>query len=599
MIEKSVPWQGEFHEITVYQPSERPGFVAWVNAFSFGNGETGLAFDQVLRKKDPRFVPPRLEFGEAVGAPVSYGSVECGEEGLSAFRVYMRSADGVHFTETGRCPRTEGSFCHAGFPDGRILGFDVPRRNEKGDGWADHIRVSESIDGGSTWHVVRRLLEGNAPYLWRVRTLKNGEILLLASFYGTPWGPEKDRPTRNTMLPGETYINKIQTFFLTSPDGVHFSPPQYILPGIGAHEYDAVETDENTLLFIAGDVQGTPVGRQFVRRTPDGWINGPLLSIGRGAPEDPKENPQGGFVPETLIQEERTGTLVGFRRGKGYALSADQGENWTAIDMPGMRELPYQPVMLALPDGRIALYGHLGGDNAFGEKDMKMIAHVLSLSPDAHLPKCGTLTMEREKDREDKKYLNAFRVKLQGGDRPMSGKTVIFRFQAFWKKDGSVNTLPQKEAAFQVPSVTDENGIARAEAPWFDHRADIHLAYNADAIFEGDAECAPCSGPMMTVLALTPERHNPYPYDAYFAGGVLYLSPLLVKDLPDLPEILTAQVGDSPLLEDGLLPPEAVLRLERSGVLEKDGEQWLWIPSVHAPRPLHDVKIMSAGDQYI
>jgi hypothetical protein len=66
------------------------------------------------------------------------------------------------------------------------------------------------------------LLEGCAPYLWRAQA-QDGTLLLLLSLYGTPWGLGKQRSTRNTMLPGETYINKIQTCFLASKDGVHFT----------------------------------------------------------------------------------------------------------------------------------------------------------------------------------------------------------------------------------------------------------------------------------------------------------------------------------------------------------------------------------------
>ena len=72
-------------------------------------------------------------------------------------------------------------------------------------GWCDYLRVRESADGGATWRDVCRLLEGCAPYLWRVRRLKSGEIIVLASLYGTPWGPGRERATRNTMLPGESY----------------------------------------------------------------------------------------------------------------------------------------------------------------------------------------------------------------------------------------------------------------------------------------------------------------------------------------------------------------------------------------------------------
>ena len=54
------------------------------------------------------------------------------------------------------------------------------------------------------------------------------------------------------MLPGETYLNKIQTFLLHSRDGVRYSGPHYVLPGTGAHEYDMVELSDGTLLLLAG-----------------------------------------------------------------------------------------------------------------------------------------------------------------------------------------------------------------------------------------------------------------------------------------------------------------------------------------------------------
>ena len=123
----SVPWNGSCESYNVYTPEKRPGFVAWVTAFPYGDGSYGLCFDETVEEDDPDFVPPKLEFGEAVGAPVSYGSVECGDPHRRSYRVYLRTRDGKTFTETGRCPRREGSFCAAGFPDGRILGFDVPK----------------------------------------------------------------------------------------------------------------------------------------------------------------------------------------------------------------------------------------------------------------------------------------------------------------------------------------------------------------------------------------------------------------------------------------------------------------------------------------
>ena len=90
--------------------------------------------------------------GEAIGAPVSYCSAECGSADTVSERVYMASDDGgEHWYETGRCPLAEGSFLNAGFADGRLVGLDVGRVNAARTGWCDYIAVRESTDGGSTW----------------------------------------------------------------------------------------------------------------------------------------------------------------------------------------------------------------------------------------------------------------------------------------------------------------------------------------------------------------------------------------------------------------------------------------------------------------
>lgn len=592
--------QGEFVSRTVYAPKKHPGFTAWATAFSYGDGTVGLSFDEALEAENPDYYPVRLEFAEAAGIPVSYGSVESVCVDRRSFRVYLRSSDGLHFEETGRCARREGSLCNIGFPDGRLIGFDVPRTNEKGTGWSDFIRVRESLDGGNTWHDIRTLLNGTAPYLWRVRRLRCGTILVLASLYGTPWGQGCLRSTRNTMLPGESSESKVQPFFLTSEDGIHFSGPNYILPGIGAHEYDFAELPDGRLLFIAGDVQGTPVGRQFVRRTKDGWINGSLLPIYEGAPECPQKNPQGGYVPETLVWDEVSSCVVGYRRNRGFSISNDFGENWTQF-VPEVPAKPlYQPFLIQLSDGRLALYGHVGGDNAFGECDMTIEAQVFSAQSARHLPHAPMLSLERMQDAEKTHYINAFRARLTENGKPLAGCRVEFRFRVFWNDDGSVNMLPQELAPDRVTVCTDENGYAQACAARYDGVADIHLAYTADVICPPADNLRACQGPMMTVLALTPHRKKRYPYDAYFAGGILYLAPQLIQEYPQEVQQLcreAAQTGDP---DPQRLCQTLRSRLAACGVLKSGPDSRLhWISSVHAPCLVADVRVMPDGDWYL
>lgn len=596
----SIPWRGDFEQKLVYAPEKRPGFVAWVTAFPYGDGSIGISFDETLEAENPDFIPPRLEFAEAAGVLVSYCSVEGGSARQRSYRVYMRSVDGVNFTETGRCGRREGSLCNAGFPDGRIVGFDVPRYNDERTGWSDCIRVRESRDGGSTWTDVRRLLEGTAPYLWRVRCLRDGTLVVLASLYGTPWGPGRERATRNTMLPGETYQSKIQPFFLTSRDGREFSAPNYILPGIGAHEFDFVELPDGRLLFIAGDVQGTPVGRQFVTPSPDGWLNGTLYPICTGAPGDPVRDPQGGYVPETIAWDAQRGCIVGYRRNKCFSLSNDYGENWTRIEPDVPFDFLYQPYLLALDGGRLGLYGHVGGDNAFGENDMTIQAQVFAPECARDMPRAAQLSLERMLAPDGSGYINSFRARLTAGGRPLAGQEVEFRFNTYWNEDGSVNTTAQEDAPDKEQVCTDAEGWAVASAVRYNGIGDIHLAYNVDVVCHGSQDVRACTGPMMTILALTPRREAGYPYDAYFAGGTLYLAPQFLRDFPQAEEALRGAAGGSGVLPQGALCEEAVERLLGCGVLRRGQDGALrWIHSVHAPRPLDDVRPMASADWYV
>ncbi len=582
----------------IYRPKTRPGFVAWTTAFSYQDGSIGLVFKETIEMKNEWYRAPKLEMGEAICSPVSYASVECGSEDKASFRVYLRSFDnGKTFTETGRCPIDEGSFCNAGFPDGRIIGIDVSRMNEEGSGWCNYIEIRESLDGGNSWRTVNRLLEGCSPYMWRVRQLKDGTIVIGASLYGTPWGPGKERNTRNTMLPGETYLNKIQTFFMCSKDGGRsFDGPNYILPGTGAHEFDFVELQDGSLLFIQGDVQGTPVSRQIVQRKDGRYINGSLYGISRGAPPDPAANPQGGFVPETLVMLP-DGTIVGARRNKPYTCSNDLGKNWYEIE-----NLPvslYQPFMMLMPDGSIANFGHFGGDSAFGQVDMFIGADFFTF--ESHLPKPGKLTIKREMHQSGTHYLNRFTAQLTSGDIPVEGEALTFRFNPVWNTDGSLTTLTQDQAPLVKKAVTDKNGIAGVSVNEFDGIGDIHFYYNVDVIYrpDEDSDYMACDGPMMCVAALTPHRFNRYPYDSYFAEGALFLSPSLLNDYPDAIDLLRTLCGNENYLEREKLPEGLIERLRGSGVLISDGNRLRWIKSVHAPQPLNEVLMMAGGDWYV
>lgn len=574
----------------IYAPTGELGFTAWVDTFDYGNGQLGISFRELRRGKDPDFRPPTLEMGEAIGAPVSYCSAECGSEDVISERVYMASDDGGEsWFETGRCPLSQGSFLNVGFPDGRLVGLDVGRVNETRTGWCDHIAVRESVDGGSTWRETTRLLEGCAVYLWRLRRLRDGSFLVLASFYGTPWGLGKERQTRNTVLPGETYLNKIQTFFLHSEDGRSFTGPHYVLPGIGAHEYDVAELSDGALLFLAGDVQATPVGRQLVRRTEQGFVNGSLLPIGAGAP--PEGNLQGGFVPESIVCLPGD-LLVGARRNKPFSYSCDLGENWTPVEGAPMGL--YQPCIRLLPDGRVMSFGHCGADQAVGQTKMHIGADVFRL--EGTVEAYCRLELSRMLCADGSQYLNRYCARLSCRGEAVAGRQVIFRFLPYWAEDGSVNLLPQQQAPVQISAVTDEAGLAYAHIAAYDAVRDIHFAYLADAYAPAAPGQAACISANRCELAMTPRRRCRHPYDAYFAENTLFLSPAFVKAHPDCFHQLAREAGKAvPELSDTALRQALI----DAGVLLRTQSGLRWISRVHGAQALEKALPQGDGDWYV
>ena len=87
------------------------------------------------------------------------------------------------------------------------------------------------------------------------------------------------------------------------------------------------------------------------------------------------------------------------------------------------------------------------------------------------------------------------------------------------------------------------------------------------------------------------------PYDAYFAGGTLYLSPDFQRDFPQAADLLAACAGADEVPVDRL-PPRAAERLAACGVTCQENGRTVWISSVHAPRRLDRVCPMAAGDWY-
>lgn len=524
-----------FEERVVYRPEVRPGYAAWASLFQFGNGDLGLAVNEIRRGGNPDFNPPPLEYVEMLVVPyrISPDAIPGSNRNLISEYVNLRSSDGGRtWSETGRCRVHTRHYWHVGFPDGRLVRM-IGTQHYRYDAGNDRFCtvVEESTDGGNTWREISRFLEGVFFYGHKFKKLPDGSIVA-AGPVAPSFGPGGRRVSRWSDLPGQCV--DLEGCFLISRDGGYaWDGPHYLFPGVRADEFDVVQLRDGSLLFINSTVQsGRPV-RQIVRRSSTGYINEPMMEIRRGKPRE--DEPWAGFTPETVVLTE-SGLLVGARRMQPYSCSNDMGENWYEIG--GMPDSGYQPMLETLPDGRLLCVWHQGHDNRFGEEDMFIGAHSFRVKE--HLPRATSLSLERMLSQDGSQYVNAFKARLTSDGRPVEGRRIAFRIAPWFLPDGGENWAPLAEAKDVRAATTNADGVAVLRLPDKDVIPDIHYSYWIDAVFapdEGD-RLQPCRGPKQRAYAMTPRRNCPANYPVYLNHGYLMLTPDAARRFPDLADIL-------------------------------------------------------------
>jgi hypothetical protein len=204
--------------------------------------------------------------------------------------------------------------------------------------------------------------ERYGTYPKRLRVLRDGRVALGG-------GLLEHRPDLQTRAQQAPYLRPVLQ--VSADQGRTWSAPLYIVAPddarYGGEEFDFAELPNGDLLLVLrvavyDPATGASPGevRRQCRLTRDGetWQPGPLQ-------ETPF--PHSGH-PELLATREG---LVLHLATSGIHATADGGETWTQLDLPGTA---YYPRSVQLPDGRLFCVGHVGSDDAYGRVDQSIVA---------------------------------------------------------------------------------------------------------------------------------------------------------------------------------------------------------------------------------
>jgi hypothetical protein len=343
---------------TVYHSPQKPGFTSWVGAWVMPNGDLMVSFTQATgpvegRTRAPDDVRRRLTWPPE-GQP-GYDMT-----GLDMRNVYLRSADGgqswqpVSADPFKSCMNGVTNEAATALADGTVLrgvfGFYLPYDREL----PQTGFLQRSSDGTKSWGTPQVPLDAAKYSTWprRIRVLSDGRILLLAGVVQAAAGSQ----TRTE------FSQIVEPALLVSADqGRSWQGPiSAIRPeqrGGWTEEFDVAELDGGDLLCIFRRASDAKRWQSVLKKSGDSW---------EASPAGPSSLPHSG-QPELL--RTREGPILHLATN-GIHATRDAGQSWQKLDVPGSA---YYPRSLQMADGRIHVFGHIGGDDAYGKVDQAVV----------------------------------------------------------------------------------------------------------------------------------------------------------------------------------------------------------------------------------
>ncbi|MBI3411624.1 MAG: exo-alpha-sialidase [Planctomycetes bacterium] len=343
---------------TIYHSPEKPGFTSWVGAWIMPDGDLMTCFTQATgsikgRRLAPKDVQEKLNWPPK-GAP-GYDMT-----GLELKNVHLRSSDAgktwmqVSADPFKSCMNGVTGEAQTALADGTVIrgvfGLYLPYdRDVPKTGF-----LQRSNDGTKTWGKPEVLLDPERYTTWprRIRVLRDGRIIVLMGVGHFPTSSRTREEFGSAVKPmlvvssdnGRTWEGPIAAVQNDQPDG-------------WTEEFDLAELTNGDLLAVFRRTNDTKRWQGLLKKSNKTWVAGKA---------GPSVLPHSG-QPELLASKEGAVLHVAT---SGVHWTVDAGKSWHKLNVPGT---VYYPRSVQAKDGTIHVFGHVGGDDAYGKVDQAIV----------------------------------------------------------------------------------------------------------------------------------------------------------------------------------------------------------------------------------
>ncbi len=374
---------GSYESRMIHHSPQTPGYSAWTGSWLDPDGGLVVAFTQAT---GPVRSPPNRDFS-ALETTVEYlRSADAGATFAPLRSDFVGTREGVRagpipFTPQATLALEDGALLR------RVNGEDLVGLPGAGPGTAylERLEAPTPDDPHPQWGRRLFLVDPSvATYqVSRIGYLRDGTLVATGQRWAVPAG------TRNSSVPLGSSDNPFPTPLLmvstdegrTWTDGLVTDLAE---PFVYANEWDTAELSNGDLLAVFRSRTLTAAGQPPSSDTTQVRNQAELVKNEVASGANPTWTlrrvraapfPHSGH-PELLSTREGVVLHIAASAASGTSVvdyTSDGGDSWRSLDLPAAtRRGIYYPTSLQGSDGRILVYGHVGGDDAYGARDQSI-----------------------------------------------------------------------------------------------------------------------------------------------------------------------------------------------------------------------------------